>query len=315
MQYNTEHRLMPQKRRVRCILVGVLSVLVSLLLGIICVAQPKWWGLPKSRDTAPRDAQVYRINTGLSLPFQNPEDIDYLWCFGLQPWDTEGRNEIHGGIDLVPKYYPDVPKTFLYPIVAPAGAEVVIRVDGTSGDVRPTFAVVLKMNDYWYLLCNFEPQSVSDAINRAQSDSIVVREGQRVRRGQLLGKLVVSGPHVRPGSYPHLHFGLFYKNPMDTLEDIGRHQEDFHRSDGRDLAPTSGPGSPWEPRDLGIETTFYCPYEYSSPAAKAIYNRLPKRAANGESCSCVCAYGSVRGNCGVCRMMTPVIPSVDRLKK
>jgi hypothetical protein len=308
---------MSQKRLVRCILASVLTVLVSLHLGIICVAQPKWRGLPKSRGTDPHHAEVYRTITGLSLPFQNPEDISEIYCFGLKPWQTpgtEGPDEIHGGIDLVPKYYPDVPKTFLYPIVAPADAEVVMIVDGTSGGGRPTFAVVLKMNDYWYLICNFEPQSESDAINRAQSDSIVVREGQRVRRGQLLGKLVVSGPHVRPGSYPHLHFGLFFKNPTDTLEDIKRHQEDFHRSDGTDLAPTSGPGSPWEPRDLGgRDTTFYCPYEYSRAETKAIYNRLQKRAANGESCSCICAYGSMSGNCGVC--MTPFIPPFDRLKK
>jgi hypothetical protein len=171
------------------------------------------------------------------------------------------------------------------------------------------------MNDYWYIVCNLEPQSVSDAINRAQSDSIVVREGDPVRRGELLGYLVVGSSSVRPGSYPHLHFGLFYKNPTDTLEDIARHQEDFRRSNGTDLAPIIGPGSPWQPRDLGIETTFYCPYEYSRDRTKAIYDGLLKRAANGDYCDCVCAYRSKSGNCGVCRTMTPVIPPSERLKK
>jgi len=53
--------------------------------------------------------------------------------------------------------------------------------------------------------------------------------------------------------------------------------------------------------DLGTETTFYCPCEYSTAVAKTHYHRLPRMAADGSECICTCAYLSEDGDCGVCR--------------
>jgi len=161
-----------------------------------------------------------------------------------------------------------------------------------------TLVVVLKMNEYWYIVCNFEPQTTEPVIFEEQRRSIVVTEGQSVARGELIGELVVNS--VKPGSYPHLHFGFFYKHPDDTMEDIYENYLSMRRSDGTDLAPTAGPGSPWHPEDLGIETTFYCPYEYSTTEAKTAYDSLWRMSARGDECSCICAYGSSSGDCGTC---------------
>lgn len=237
--------------------------------------------------------------TGLGFPVKNVADLEKSYCFGLRPWDREGLGEIHGGIDLAARYSPASPTIGKVPIVAPADARVERIIESVSGADAATLVVVLKMNKYWYIVCNFEPQSADPAIFEQQRRSIAVRERQKVKRGKLIGKLVVG--NVKPGSYPHLHFGFFYKHPDDTLDYIYANYLRIRRSDGTDLAPVTGRGSPWKPRDLGRETTFYCPYEYSTPRAKVAYDSLPRLAANGDTCRCVCAYGSVDGDCGACR--------------
>jgi hypothetical protein len=236
--------------------------------------------------------------TGLEFPVADIDDIKELYCFGLQPWDTQGNNEIHGGIDLVARYAPVYPAMAKVPIVCPSDARVERIIESVSGDGGATLVVVLAMNPYWYLVCNFEAQTSNPHVFEEQRRRIVVRERQKVKRGALIGELVVSDVIV--GSYPHLHFGFFYKHPGDSLEYIYEHYLDIRRSDGTDLAPLTGPGSPWKPRDLGRETTFYCAYEYSTARAKSYYDSKPSKAANGDRCRCVCAYGSLDGNCGSC---------------
>jgi len=245
------------------------------------------------------ESKAAKLKEGLDFPVQNIADLDMFYCFGLQPWDTEGNNEIHGGIDLVATYDPLSPFIDRVPIIAPADARVERIIEGVSGAGVTTLVVVLKMNKYWYIVCNFEPQTTSPEIFEEQRRSLVVREKQKVKRGELIGDLVLAS--VSPGSYPHLHFGFFYKHPDDTLDYIYMNYLQIRRSDGTDLAPFTGQGSPWKARDLAMETTFYCPYEYSTPQAKAAYDSLFRIAANGDLCNCICAYGSIDGDCGICR--------------
>lgn len=239
------------------------------------------------------------IIEGIDFPVQNVADLEKFYCFGLQPWDTSGNNEIHGGIDLVTLYDPSSPQIERVSMVSPADARVESIIQGESGHGVATLVVVLKMNEYWYIICNFEPQTTDPAVFEEQRRSILVSEGQELARGELIGELVLKS--VKPGSYPHLHFGFFYKHPDDTLDYIYVNYLSLRFSDGTDLAPLTGPGSPWDPQDLGIETTFFCPYEYSTGAARAHYDSLPRMAADGSECRCICAYFSQNGDCGVCR--------------
>jgi len=242
-------------------------------------------------------ARAERPAEGLDFPVADVGDLENYYCFGLNPWDAQG-NEIHDGIDLVARYSPSSTSIGRVAIVAPADARVERIVEAVSGSGLNELIVVLKMNKYWYIAYTFEPQTANTTIFEEQRRSIAVRENQHVRRGEHIGELVVAD--VAPGSYPHVHFSFLYKHPDDTLDYVFENFLEIRRSDGTDLAPATGPGSPWKPRDLERETTLYCPYEYSTAEARAAYDSLPRLAANGNTCRCICAYGSKGGDCGTC---------------
>ena len=232
---------------------------------------------------------------GLRFPYRDPYDVFEVRCFGLHPWSEEG--ERHGGIDIIP-HHQNVRGNRMqkYHIVAPEDAVVDRIVKGTTGADAPSLTVVLQYNPYWYGLLTFEPQSLEADVFAEQVASIRVRTGERVLRGDLIGDLVVC--KFIPGIWPHLHYGLLYMQPEHTLDYIYAHYLDIERSDGSHLPPLTGPGSPWEAKNLGIPSTVFCPYEYSSPRARACFDSYPKRSARGDYCPCVCAYNSFGGGCG-----------------
>jgi hypothetical protein len=234
-------------------------------------------------------------NPGLRFPYDDPYDVFEVRCFGLHPWSDEG--ERHGGIDIIP-HHQNVRGNRMekYHIVAPEDAVVDRIVKGTTGASARSLTVVLQYNPYWYGLLTFEPQSLEEAVFMEQVRSIRVRVGDSVRRGDLIGYLVVC--KFIPEIWPHLHYGLLYKQPEHTLDYIYANYLEIARSDGSDLPPTTGPGSPWEAKNLGIPSTVFCPYEYSSPRARAYFDSYPKRSARGDYCPCVCAYNSRDGGCG-----------------
>ena len=113
-----------------------------------------------------------------------------------------------------------------------------------------------------------------------------------------------SSPGASRPRAPHVHYALLYKSPGSTLDAATL----FYaaRSDGSDLAgvwPWSWyPGAwPWRSRpggNLGIDSTFFCPYAFSSPAAKAAMDTVPALALEDWPCACPCAYESSGGDCG-----------------
>ncbi|MEW6516253.1 MAG: M23 family metallopeptidase [candidate division FCPU426 bacterium] len=232
---------------------------------------------------------------GMTFPYQNPVQVDRFYCFGLFPWDTAGV-ETHGGTDIVPRYLPAFRRVQKVPLVAVANGRVARIVQSTTGAGCPSITVILQLNQFWFAIYTIEPQTLIPAEFERQVKAVRVKEGSRLRRGQKLADLLVAT--VKPGSYPHLHFGFIYKNPADSWEYIQTHYLEIARSDGTNLPPTSGPGSPWQPTDLGLPTTLYCPYVYFNSAARLVVDSRPKIAANGDECSSLCAYGSTGGNCG-----------------
>ena len=232
----------------------------------------------------------------LGLPFQQGVAASDLYCFGLDPWSADG--EVHGGIDVVAAHSGEQPAMISVAVVAPAPGRVEWVVSGTTGDGHASILVVLRLNDLWFVLLTIEPQSASQATNNAQAAAVYVVPGQTVAAGEVIADLVVW--HIAAGSYPHVHLGLLYKNPAQSLEDVRDHILEVAVSDGTGLPPRHGPGSPLDPRDLGLPTTFFCPYAFSTAAARASYDALTAHAANGDLCACPCAYRSVAGNCGDC---------------
>jgi len=239
-----------------------------------------------------------RVATGgvLAFPYQQAAAASDLYCFALNPWSASG--EIHGGIDVVAAHHGDQPTMITVAVVAPAPGRVEWVVPGASGAGLASILVLLRLNEFWFVAVNLEPQSASQATNDAQAAAVHVIPGQTVAAGEVIADLVVW--HVAAGSYPHVDIRLLYKNPAETLEYVRDHALDVAVSDGTGLPPASGPGSPADPRDLGIPTTFFCPYAFSSVQARGIYGALPAHAVTGDLCACPCAYRSIAGNCGAC---------------
>lgn len=242
--------------------------------------------------------QAAEADPGLALPYAPAGVLTEVHCYGLHPWSEAG--ERHAGIDLKPPYLdlvgtPDVRKV---EVVAPAAGVIDWIVRGESGADAEAWVVVIEINSYWYAVLVIEPQSDDAAIVAEQDASIDVQEAQRVRKGERIGDLVVG--KVLESRYPHVHLSLLYKNPEDSIESLFRDPDPIVRSDGTALPPTIGPGSPWDPRNLGIPSTFFCPYVYSIPEAQQSMDGVPRLSVDGDLCSCVCAYDSQNGDCGVC---------------
>lgn len=190
----------------------------------------------------------------MDFPYQDPGQVSYFWCIGLNPWDTAGV-EIHGGIDIVPNYDSSATEIQRFPLVAVAkGRIIIIHVDAT-GHGCPSVTLVLELNPYWFVIYTIEPQTEDSTEFAEQMNSIYVDEGRLVKRGKRLADLIVAT--VKPGAYPHLHFGLLYKNPAESWEYVYSHYLEILRSDGTNLPPDEGPKSPWSPMDLGLPTTLF----------------------------------------------------------
>lgn len=238
----------------------------------------------------------FQVGAPLLFPYQDPTRASALYAFGLNPWASNG--EIHGGIDIVAVHRGGQPVMAKYAIVAPATGRVERIVTGTTGAGLASAVVLISMNRYWYVALVFEPQSATAATNAEQLASIAVTEGQAVAAGQVIGHLVVW--NVVADHYPHVHLGLLYKNPAQSVDDVFADSLSVVVSNGTGLPPTAGAGSPSVGGDLGIPTTFFCPWHYSTAEAKAVYGALPVYDTSARTCSCPCAYGSQSGDCGSC---------------
>lgn len=249
--------------------------------------------------------------TDLAFPYQDETLLgDESHCYGLTNWNPPLNTETHSGIDLAARYADlAADEARSVPIVAPAAGTGFYLYDMTTGMGAASVLVLLQMNNYWYIGLTFEPQSLDAVTNALQRANFSVDISGMdctagcyfdtpVSKGALIGNLIVR--NVMPGAYPHIHYSLLYKSPSQTLEDAFANNIAIARNQGTDLPPASGTGSPVTPAELaGTPTTFYCPYEYSSSAAKTIMDNMVKLSTSG-ACSCVCAYNSVSGDCGVC---------------
>jgi len=258
------------------------------------------------------DQPVFFAATDLAFPYQDASLLgDESHCYGIFPWNPPLNTEIHAGIDLAARYKDlAADETRKVPIVAPVAGKGYYVYEMPSGKGAASILVLLQMNDYWFLAFTFEPQSMDAATNTMQRTNLTVdltgldctsslcHFPVKVSKGDLIGNLIVR--NVMAEAYPHIHYGLLYKSPGQTLENALANNIAIARNEGSNLPPRSGLGSPVTPVELsGTPTTFYCPYEYSSGAAKTIMDGMTKRS-NTTTCSCVCAYNSTGGNCGVC---------------
>ena len=270
---------------------------------------------PDTKVLTPVDYSQTKPNTddiGLGFPYEDPRRAVFIHCFGLCPWndsststggEEECHQEKHVGFDIYPvplqqsmPLLPTKQQTALVRIIAPADAIVERITTGETGAITQSTIVALKLNQYWYAAYSFEPHSKKTAILKLQRNSIVVNENQSVRKGELIGSLVVTNDTK---VIPSLHFSFFYLNPDQSLDELMTLlNEDIENVNVSDHSDLKAAGWPWDNQDRGIPTTFFCPYEFSSKNAKNLYDQLPNLDTHGVRCSSMCAYGSTQGNCG-----------------
>jgi hypothetical protein len=250
--------------------------------------------------------------TNLIFPYQDASLLgDESYCYGLTNWNPPANTETHSGIDLAARYHdlgPDETRTVA--IRAPAAGTGYYVYEMKNGLGAASIIVLLQMNDYWYISFTFEPQSADAATNDLQRTSFAVDlSGQNCAtgcyfpvafsKGEWIGDLIVR--NVMPGAYPHIHYSFLYKSPSQTLAEAFADNIAIPRNQGTGMPPKDGPGSPVVPVELsGTPTTFYCPYEYSSHAARVIMASMTKLSTSSAPCTCICAYNSVGGDCGIC---------------
>jgi hypothetical protein len=268
---------------------------------------------------------VAKADAGLGFPYANPQQADFIHCFGICPWNNSSSGdadngptpvpatgppcleEKHIGIDIYPKPYsilrpfpfhtkPPAPQAVLVKMVAPADATVAQIGRGQTGRKTRSLLVALKLKRNWYVVYSFEPHSKSEEVWELQQSSLLVTEGQAVKKGEVIGSLVVTENTVVK---PSLHYSFLYLEPGQSLDDLHEvlknNIETVNVSDGTDVKAVGLPG---DDRELHIPTTFFCPEAFSSLNAKKEYGRLPARDRHGVRCSSTCAYNSTNGNCG-----------------
>ncbi len=243
-----------------------------------------------NHDNAPAGDQ-----NSFLLPYENTSILVEARCYGVYPWDDAGI-ETHGGIDLIPQHIDLGPnEARKVGLIAPASGTIYDVREMAKAGKASAFMVTVKVNDYWFAGMVIEPQNYNPSIVDEQRSSITVQAGQAVRRGDRIGDLVATNVN-----YPHVHYTIYYKDPGQTYEDLIANYTTLPRNQGDNLPPTTGPGSPWEPENLGIPSTVFCPYVYSSPDSKLRMDQILKQSHDGTVCACICAYGSQNDDCGVC---------------
>jgi hypothetical protein len=133
---------------------------------------------------------------------------------------------------------------------------------------------------------SFEPQTEDVVLQALQADSIHVVAGQRVRKGQKIGELVVGeggGPASGSGN-PHIDLRLLLMDPA-----------------------TVDPSAPIESlltmsishNEVSNLPTFLCPFDYSSIRARFLYERVLRNADPATHCRCPCKFPYNEAACGV----------------
>lgn len=195
-----------------------------------------------TNDTLPKPA---RNQTAMQLPFHGQWFVTWGGDTPEQNYHVESAAQ-KNAFDLLQQ--DDAHKThrgnglrnedyyaFGQPITAPCDAVVAFAVDGVKdnvpGKMTTTFitgnTVVLKTANHEYVyLCHL------------QQCSVAVKQGQRVKAGQLLGKCGNSGH----SSEPHLHFHLQNTENMDEATGIKCYFKELNVNGKlrQDYAPVQG---------------------------------------------------------------------------
>jgi len=148
------------------------------------------------------------------LPIADPSLVT-----GGQQYNSVSGGVTHTGLDF--KFASPLPA-----IIAPCDG-VIVEINRHAISLGNIIVdVAIKYNDDWRTFIAFEPYSPDSAIADEQEARIAVELNQVVRRGDLLGHLVVPDPITE---FPHVHWGVNRSDaggapvcPRDTLTAEGQ---------------------------------------------------------------------------------------------
>ncbi len=142
-----------------------------------------------------------------TYPEGEPECVlpvaDLSLVIGGQQYNSVSNGITHTGLDF--EFGTTLPN-----IIAPCDGVIkgINRHAISEGNI--IFDVDIRYNQNWGTFIAFEPYSSDTAIADMQEKEIYVSINQVVKRGDLLGRLVVPDPITE---YPHIHWGV-YRNDM-----------------------------------------------------------------------------------------------------
>lgn len=147
------------------------------------------WGL----TWAPRPTQANLRSTWGRASFPVANFVGYSSAFGLRVHPVSGGVRPHEGLD----------------IAAPLGSTVRAWWGGTLVEILQDSGcgngLLIRSGGYEHLYCHLAGRVEGNAY---RSGSVVLRQGQRLRTGQTIAHVGLSGNSTGP----HLHWGLRYGN-------------------------------------------------------------------------------------------------------
>jgi hypothetical protein len=225
-------------------------------------------------------ARLAVLKKGLGFPFKKIRKLSSTKAYGIAPW---GGEAVHNGIDLIADNI-NFPVGSEIDVISPVKGTVVgvIHTDNPHApDLSQWILVLIEVTPSTWVTLSFEPKSAEPGLQVQQEHAIAVVEGQRVRKGQLIGRLTVGeGDGSGSGSgNPHIDFRLLLK-PIDmNIEDLMAPDVISHN-------------------DVYSLPTFLCPYDYSTARAKNKYEDLIFKSDPETSCMCPCKFPYNDEKCG-----------------
>ena len=271
-----------------CLQLFVLSLAVPVLAG----HDTDGWGESTAKvigSSLPLPANPSRLSvlgSGMGFPFRNGRVVREIRAYGISPW---GGEPVHNGIDIIVDNTGAVQDVGdLVPVISPVQGTVrgVLHLENPHNPATPQWIlVVIAVNPGLFATLSFEPQTEDVDLQALQAMSIDVVAGQRVRKGQVIGALVVGeGGGMSSGSgNPHIDLRLLLMDPA-TL-DPGAPLEDLLALD-------------ISHNDVAMLPTFLCPFDYSSIRAKHLYERVLRGADPTTQCGCPCVFPYNEAACG-----------------
>jgi hypothetical protein len=226
------------------------------------------------------------LGTGMGFPFKSSKVVREMRAYGIRPW---GGEPVHNGIDIIVDNTGAVLDVGdRVPAISPVRGTVrgVLYMENPHNPATPQWILVgIAVNPGLLVTLSFEPQTADVDLQALQAKSIDVVAGQRVRKGQIIGALVVGeGGGMASGSgNPHIDLRLLLLDPA-TLDPDAPFEDLLTLNISHD--------------DVSNLPTFLCPFDYSSVRARLLYEKVLRGADPSTQCRCPCKFPYNEAACG-----------------